>query len=680
MARTTVLGCCPLDCPDTCAWEATVEDGRVVALRGSKRQPFTAGALCGKVNRYLDLLDGERVTEALVRRDGALVPVSLDEALDVAAAGLRRAIDEHGAESVLPFFFAGTQGILQAMGLPQRLLYAIGTSRLDTTICTAAWQAAARQTFGASIGGDPEDLPNARLIILWGANPLSTGMHLWKYVLAAQRAGAHVVCIDPLRSGTAERCDEHVAVHPGTDAALALALMRVIRDEGGVDEGWVADHVTGWPELAARLEEWPVERAAAICRVDAETIRTLGRRVAATRPTSINVGLGLQRHGGAGAAVRAIMAITALCGDWRFPGGGLAGITGGHFPEMPALALAKRAGVVYPPVRTLNMSRLGEVLNAAADPVKALVVFNCNPAATSPDQLAVRRGLERDDLFTVVLEQRLTDTCGYADVVLPATMQPEHFDLHDAYGHLYLSWNERAVDAPGSCLPNSELLRRLLLRLGVDHPVLHRSDLEVARELCEHAGVDLDRLRSEGFVRVGPARGSAPFADGGFPTASGRIELADPLPTYVPPHEATDDLLAERFPLVLLAPAGRFFLNSTFAQLPWHRAKQGPPTVFLNPVDAASRGIETGTVVRCHNDRGAWEGLAEVTDATRAGVAFTLKTQWPSLSPGGTNVNACTPERDADLGGAPTFHDNRVEVVVAAGAVGRGRVQTTGSR
>jgi anaerobic selenocysteine-containing dehydrogenase len=664
VARRTVLGCCPLDCPDTCAWEATVEGGRVVELRGSKRQPFTAGALCGKVNRYLDLLDGERVTEALVRRDGVLVPVPLEEALDVAAAGIRRAIDEHGAESVLPFFFAGTQGLLQAMGLPQRLLYALGTSRLDTTICTAAWRAAAKATFGASIGGDPEDLPRARLIIFWGANPLSTGMHVWKYVLAAQRAGAHVVCIDPLRSGTAERCDEHVAVHPGTDGALALALMRVIRDEGGVDGPWVAEHVAGWPELSERLDEWPAERAAAICRIDVETIHALGRRIAATRPTAINVGLGLQRHGGAGAAVRAIMAITALCGDFKHAGGGLSGLTGGHFPALPALGLAKRAGVSYPRVRTLNMSRLGAVLNDVDDPpVKALVVFNCNPAATSPDQLAVRRGLERDDLFTVVLEQRLTDTCAYADVVLPATMQPEHFDLHDAYGHLYLSWNEQAVEPPGSCLPNSELLRRLLLRLGVDDPVLHRTDLEVARELCDEAGVDLDVLRAEGFLRVGPARGSAPFAAGGFPTRSGRIELLDPLPTYVPPHEATDDLLAERFPLVLLAPAGRFFLNSTFAQLPWHRAKQGPPTVYLSPADAAARAIETGMEVRCFNDRGAWEGVAEVTDATRQGVAFTLKTQWPSLSAGGTNVNACTPERDADLAGAPTFHDNRVEVV-----------------
>jgi anaerobic selenocysteine-containing dehydrogenase len=320
------------------------------------------------------------------------------------------------------------------------------------------------------------------------------------------------------------------------------------------------------------------------------------------------------------------------------------------------------------------MSRLGDALEDTAAPVKALVVFNANPAATSPDQERVRRGLERDDLFTVVLEQRLTDTARLADVVLPATMQPEHHDLHDSYGHLYLSWNEPAIEPPGECLPNSAILRRLLHALEVDHPALHVSDLEFARELCDGAGIDLDALRANGFVRIGPERGTAFFAAGGFPTASGRIELlserlgalgVDPLPTYVPPHEAVDDVLAERFPLVLLAPAGRFFLNSTFAQLDWHRAKQGPPTVFLAPADATLRGLADGDVVRCHNDRGSWEATLAVTDATRPGVAFTLKTQWPSLSPGGANVNACTPERDTDLGGGPTFHDNRVEVVAA---------------
>jgi anaerobic selenocysteine-containing dehydrogenase len=286
----------------------------------------------------------------------------------------------------------------------------------------------------------------------------------------------------------------------------------------------------------------------------------------------------------------------------------------------------------------------------------------------------VRAGLLRDDLFTVVLEQRMTDTADFADVLLPATMQPEHADFNDSYGHLYLSWNEPAVPPPGECLPNSEIIRRIAARLGYDHPALQLSDLDFAAEVMDGAGVDFAELRRHGFVRVGPAPGTAPFAEGGFPTPSGRVELyspaladagRDPLPTYEPPAESVDDQLAERFPLVLLAPAGRFFLNSTFAHLDWHRGKMGPPTLWLHPDDAARRGLADGDEVRCFNDRGAWTATLAVSDATRRGVCFTLKTQWPKLSPGGENVNACTPERDTDLGGGPTFHDNRVEVVAA---------------
>jgi anaerobic selenocysteine-containing dehydrogenase len=678
--RTTHVGACPLDCPDTCSWVLEAEGGRVVSIRGNKAQPFTHGALCGKVNRYLDHLNGDRVLHPLVRTgakgEGRFARASWDEALDRVADGLQRTIDRHGAEAILPYFFAGSLGMIQAFGLPQRILYAMGTSRLDTTICTAAWRAAAKATIGGQVCIDPESLPAARLIVIWGANPLSTGMHVWKYVNEARAAGAHVVCIDPLRSPTAERCDEHVAPRPGTDAALALGLMRVIRDAGGVDEQWLEAHAVGWPELRARLDEWPVERAAAICGLPEETVRDLGRRLAATRPSAIMIGLGLQRHGGGGSAVRAIMAIPALTGDWRHVGGGVSGMTGGHFPSFSAYAGAKAAGITYPRSRVVNMSRLGEALHELDDPpVSSLLVFNCNPAATSPDARRVRAGMLRDDLFTVVLEQRMTDTADLADVVLPATMQPEHADLHDSYGHLYLSWNEPAVPPPGECLPNAEILRRIAARLGFDQPALQISDLDFGREMLAQVGIELADIRAEGFLRVGPPRDTAPFAAGGFPTPSGRVELVsqalidagrDGLPSYELPHEAVDDELAERFPLVLLAPAGRFFLNSTFAQLDWHRSKTGAPTLWLHPADAAARGLVDGDTIRCHNDRGAWTAALAVSDATRPGVCFTLKTQWPKLSPGGENVNACTPERDTDIGGGPTFHDNRVEVSAAA--------------
>jgi anaerobic selenocysteine-containing dehydrogenase len=350
-------------------------------------------------------------------------------------------------------------------------------------------------------------------------------------------------------------------------------------------------------------------------------------------------------------------------------------MTSGHFPiNVDGVAFPSD----LPEAREVNMSRLAEALTELDDPpISALVVFNANPAATVPDQHRARAGLLRDDLFTVVLEQRLTDTARYADIVLPATMQPEHADLHYAYGHLYLSWNEPAVEPPGEALPNSEVFRRLARKLGLDDPRLQQSDHEVARAVLDtprlrEAGITLEALRENGYLRVpGPARGTPPFAEGGFPTRSGKVELRsealarmghDPVVGYVPPREVGDTELAERYPLALIAPAGRFFVNSTFASTSWHRRKMGPPQLHLHPEDAAAREIESGDHVRIWNDRGAFEAEALVDDAARPGVAFTYKSHWPGLSPGGTNVNATTAVCDTDLGGGPTFHDNRVEV------------------
>jgi anaerobic selenocysteine-containing dehydrogenase len=375
--------------------------------------------------------------------------------------------------------------------------------------------------------------------------------------------------------------------------------------------------------------------------------------------------------------VRAIAAIPAVTGDWRHVGGGVLGMTLGHslVTEGPAGA---PADLPVPAARRVNMSRLAEALTElAAPPVAALAVFDANPAATAPDQLRVREGLSREDLFTVVLEQRLTDTTDFADVVLPATMQPEHADLHNAYGHHYVAWNEPAVEPPGECLPNAEIFRRLAAAMGLDHPRLKDSDLEIARQIldtpaCRAAGLTLERLREHGWLRAADVeRGVAPFAEGTFPTRSGKVELysehlaakgQDGLVGYVPPVEAGNLELAERYPLVLIAPAGRFYVNSTFASLPWHRGKTGPLRVHLNPADAAARGIEAGDRVRVWNDRGEFLAEAVVDGATRPGVAFSLKTQWPKLTEGGANVNATTPVRDTDLGGGPTFHDSRVEV------------------
>ncbi len=678
-----VQGACPLDCPDTCAWQVEVDDdGRAVGLRGDRDHPFTRGALCGKVNRYLDALyDPERLLRPLRRTgpkgEGRFEEIGWDAALELVAEGLQDVIDDRGPEAILPYYYAGTMGLVQGWSLGPRLFAALGASRLGTTICSAASEAALEATFGGKVGVDPENIQHAKLVLIWGGNLLHSNVHQWRFVLEAREAGAHIVVIDPLRTDTADRSDEHVQLRPGTDGALALGLMRIVVDEGAHDVDWLEHHTIGWPELNERLMEWPAERASDVTGVPLEQLVALGRRLASVRPAVQRLGLGLQRHGGAGAAFRAILSIPAVTGDWRHVGGGAIGSTGGLFPIARHEAVFP-AGLDTPAARTINMSRLGEALTTFDDPpVDAMVVFDANPAASNPNQLRVREGLEREDLFTVVLEHRLTDTAAYADIVLPATMQPEHVDLLAAYGHLYLGWNEPAVAAPGECLPNTEIFRRIASALGLDHPRLHDSDHELARQLldtdgCRDAGITLERLRERGWLRtVSYPTGKAPFADGGFPTATGKVELRsdrlerqglDPLPGYLPPFEGADVSLSERYPLVLLCPANRFFVNSTFASLDWHRRKAGPLAVHLHPDDALDRGLDEGDAIVVHNDRGEFEAAVTIDDATAVGVAFLYKSHWPKLLRGGANANATTPERDADLGGAATFHDNRVEV------------------
>ncbi|MFG1659880.1 molybdopterin-dependent oxidoreductase [Micromonospora chersina] len=679
MARTTHPGACPLDCPDTCVWQLTVEDGRAVALRGDRDHPFTRGALCGKVNRYLDAVNGpDRLTTPYVRTGPkgagrvAYRPASWAEAVDRVAAGLRASIERDGPEAVLPYYFAGTMGHVQGWTMGQRLFAHLGASRLDTTICTGAARAALHSIYGGSIGFEPESIVAAKLIVLWGANPLATNLHLWPFVQQARERGAYLVTIDPLRTDTAARSDEHLAPLPGTDAALALGLMRQVRDAGAADEEWLAAHTVGWPELSARLDEWPVERAAAECGLPVEVLHRLGDRIATTRPTAVRVGLGLQRHRGAGQAIRAICALPLVTGDFRYPGGGALVSTGGHHP-IDEDQVVRPPGMPAPPARSVNMSRLATVLTGEADPpVTSLVVFNANPAATAPDQNRLLAGLRRTDLFTVVLEQRWTDTCDYADVVLPATMQPEHLDLHSSYGHHYTTLNLPVTRAPGEALPNTEIFRRIAAALGLDHPRFSDSDEDLARQLLAGTPVTFEELRERTYARTtGVPVGAAPFAAGGFRTPDGRARLhdpalarlgVDPLPGHTPPAEAADPDLARRFPLVLLAPAGRFLMNSTFASLPWHARRTGPPRVHLHPDDAAARGLADGDAVRVHNDRGAFLAAVAVDEATRPGLAFTYKAYWARLSPGRSTVNAVTAVRDTDLGEAPTFHDCRVEV------------------
>ncbi|MGK5553322.1 molybdopterin-containing oxidoreductase family protein [Actinomadura kijaniata] len=675
-----VLGACPLDCPDGCSWVVTVRDGRAVGLRGNPDHPYTRGALCTKVSRWLERAGQDDRLLYPLRRvgrkgEGRFERISWDEALDEIAARLEAVVAEHGGEAVWPYWGTGTLGYLQGLeGLPGRRLFnVLGASDHHANICSSAGSAGLKYTVGSPAGLDPEDLAHAGLILLWGTNPLTSGHHVWKFVQAARRNGAHVVAVDPVRTRSAQQADEHLAPLPGTDAALAMGLLNVIVGLGAQDEEYLAAHTLGWEEFRERIEGFPPGVVADITGVPAERIVALGERIARTRPTAIRATQGLQRHAGGGTALRTLACIPGVTGDWALRGGGLSFSTSAHM-KLDRAALY-RDDLRRRPVRTLTMSRIGDTLLEAGDPpVKALFVIAANPVGSSPDQERIRRGLAREDLFTVVLEQFPTDTVDYADIVLPATMQHEHFDLNDGYGHLYLACNQPAVAPPGECLPSTETFRRLARRMGLTEPALFDSDEELAEQALSSghpwmAGITLDRLRKEGFVRLSVPDPFVPYAEG-FPTPSGRLEFRseraareghDPLPGYVPPAEVADPGRAERYPLALVSAASHHFLNTVFGNNPELRRRSGGPVVRLHPDDAAARGLADGQRVRVHNDRGAFEAVLEVTDAVRPGVAASTKGLWAKLS-GGANVNAVTGGGLTDLGDGPVFHDTRVEV------------------
>ncbi len=675
-----VPGACPLDCPDTCGWVVTVRDGQAVDLRGARKHPFTRGALCVKVNRYLEHAAAPDRLQHPLRRIGAkgegrFARISWDEALDEIATRLRNIAERYGGEAIWPYWGTGTLGYLQGLGgfTGRRLFNALGASRHDVTICSSAGGAGLRYTIGTPAGMDPEDIAHARLVILWGTNTLTSGPHLWRHVQAARDSGAHVVAIDPVRTRTAAQADEHLAPVPGTDAALALGLLHTIVRLGAEDHDYLARHTLGWEAFRERIGEYPPERVAAITGIDRGRIVALGERLATTRPTAIRATQGLQRHAGGGTALRTLACIPGVTGDWGRRGGGLSYSTGAHFPFDRAALV--RDDLTPAPVRTLSMTRLAEGLLEVDDPpVKALFVMAANPAASNPRQGLVRRGLSREDLFTVVVEQFPTDTVDHADIVLPTTMQVEHADLLGAYGHLYLAWNEPAVAPPGECLPGTEIMRRLAARLGLTEPSLYDSDEALAGQALGSghpwlAGITLERLRAEGFVRLAVPEPFLPFADG-FPTPSGRLEFHsrraaadghDPLPGFAPAAEVADATLAARYPLALVSAAGHHFLNTVFGNNPELRRRAGHPRVVLHPADAATRGLATGQRVLVRNDRGSFAAVVEVDDRVRPGVAATTKGYWAKLT-GGSTVNATVAERDADLGGGAVYHDNRVEV------------------
>ena len=674
-----VRAACPHDCPDTCAMRVTVQGGRVVRIQGDAEHPTTHGALCTKVSRYAErTYHPERVLQPLKRVGpkgaGRFEPVGWDEALDDIARRLRQ-IAARDPQAVLPYSYAGTMGLLQGESMAARFFHRLGASRLDRTICSSAGGEALAATYGGKVGMHVEHYAESKLILIWGSNSIASNLHFWSFAQQAKRDGAKLVCIDPRRSETADKCHEHLALLPGTDGALALGLMHELIDDDLLDHDYLERHVHGWPALRERALQWPAERAAAVCGLEPQQIRTLAQDYGRTKPAAIRLNYGMQRARGGGNAVRLIALLPCLVGAWRQRGGGLLLSSSGWFaPARDDAALQRPDLLAGRRPRTLNMSTIGDDLLRESSPafgprVEAVVVYNSNPVAVAPESRKVTQGFAREDLFTVVLEHFMTDTADMADYVLPATTQLEHLDVHTAYGHTYALINEPAIAPLGQAKPNTQIFRELAARMGFDEPCFADSDEQLARMAFKPEWVDFEALRARGWVKL--ALPDAPFAHGGFPTPGGKA-LADApglgVPDYLPNYEsaASAPELARRYPLAMISPPARNFLNSTFVNLQSLRDVEGEPLLEIHADDAAPRGIADGAVVRVFNDRGDYRCRCRVSARARPGVVNGLGIWWRKFGLDGHNVNELTHQRLTDIGRAPAFYDCLVEVEAVA--------------
>ena len=700
--KRVVHAACPHDCPDACGVLITVENGRAVRIQGDPSHPVTRGFLCAKVAKYLDrVYSPERVLYPMGRtkpkgsgqkdaRD--FRRISWDEALTEIIARFRKISAEFGSEAILPYSYGGTLGVLNGGSMDRRFFHRLGASQLERSICSAAGEAGLKSVMGVKLGTEPEQFRQSRYIVAWGANIHGNNVHLWPFIEEARRAGAKLVVIDPYRTRTAKCADWYLPIHPGTDTALALGLMHVIIGEGLYDADYVENYTVGFERLEEKVKKYPPERVAEWTGISAADIRTLAREYATERPAVIRANYGVQRSQGGGMAMRSIAMLPCITGSWKEVGGGLQLSTSGawglrrdrlEMPELMQQALGR-------PARVVNMVELGKALNTlASPPVKALFVYNSNPAAVCPNHNDVIRGLKRPDLFTVVHEQFFTDTTDYADIVLPATTFFEHKELQTAYGHYYLQISKPAIDPPGECRSNVEVFRTLALRMGFDEPCFRESvdemmDMALASENPWLKGIDRIRLEEKRHLRLNFANSESeagqnnprpflPFAEGGFQTPSGKAELfnpalaaqgLDPVAEFVPPEECRQSPRAGTFPLELLARKADNFLNSTFSNLPSLQRMEECGMLDLHPSDAEARGIRDGDAVRLFNSRGEIRLRARVDGAVQPGVvAATLN--WAKLTPQGTNINSLTSEKLTDMGNSATFYSVLVEVELA---------------
>ena len=694
--KSVIHAACPHDCPDACGVLITVDDGRATKIQGDPAHSVTRGFLCAKVAKYLDrVYSPQRVLYPMRRRKGVakgsgardfadFERISWDDALTDIVTRYEQIIRQVGPEAILPYSYGGNLGALNGGSMDRRFFHRLGASQLDRTICSAAGEAGIHSVYGRKLGTEPEQFSHSKLIIAWGANIHANNVHLWPFIEEARRNGAKLVVIDPYRTRTAKCADWYLPINPGTDVALALGMMHVIINENLYDADYVSRFTLGFDELRRRVQDYPVDKVSHWTGISVDDIRTLAREYAMVRPAAIRVNYGVQRGDNGGMAVRSICMLPCITGSWKEVGGGLQLSTSGAFP-LSEDAL-KRKDLMHTalgrPARVINMNELGKVLATLDDPpIKALLVYNSNPAAVAPNHNEVVRQLRRDDLFTVVHEQFLTDTCDYADIVLPATTFFEQKDLMRAYGHYYIQISNQAIEPLGEAKSNFDLFRELALRFGFEEDCFHESPDEAIDAALDVGdpwldGIDRARLEHDNHVRLkfgsnGNNAPFLPFANGCFFTRSGRAELyneelillgLDPVAAFTPSSESRHITNGDkRFPLELLARKADNFLNSTFANLSGTRAMENPALLEIHPADAATRNIGEGQSVRVFNHRGEIHLHARLTDAVQPGVVG-ARLDWAKHGTGGININALTSDRLTDMGGGATFYSVLVDV------------------
>lgn len=648
MTTNQVIGCCPLDCQDTCSWVAKVGGARVIRVVGNPDHPITRGVLCAKVNDYESrTYSADRLLYPLRRigskGEGTFERVDWDTALDIIATRYSDIMDEHGGEALMPLNYLGSMGVVQRRAL-LRLFHVLGASRVTGSICGASGNALADE--GHPRGFDPEEMVDSKLILLWGANVLTTSHHQWHFIKEAQRRqGSRVVCIDPRRTKTAVASDWYLSIRPGSDSVLAAGIANVMLNSDLADREYARDVTIDLDEFCQQIAPWTPERVARVCEISAEDVIELGQLFGRTRPAVIRAGIAPQQSVDGEAFVRILSALAILGGHWQLPGGGLFIEANPVFHE----SIASRPDLTPGMPRTLDMARLGEILTdrTLAPPIKGLMIWGTNPMVTQPDVEQVRSGFAREDLFTVVLEHFLTDTARYADIVLPSTTQLEHFDIQGAWGHHYISLNKPAVAPLGESKSHGEVMRLLAKCMGISHPALRETDEEIAASALPR-GTDLEELKRVGWCKSSPGRPT----NLGLDSSKLRIVGGVPLP---PESEIPGSLQ-------LLTPKSHYFLNSSFANMPKRRTSMGRPTLEMSSMDAAHRDLKDGQRVIVKNHRGEFEVRLKVSDDIHSGAVSLPGKWWDFPTATSAVANKLTPSKWS-VAGQPAYNETFVEVI-----------------